>query len=122
MRRARWLQPKQRSAPRPCARSSRQTCGHVGACGGRRAQQAQDPDDAGGLGGTTFGGLTTTNLPSGFAANLSYTATNVILNLTAQLGTPTPGPNAPGPNAPGPNTLSGNPQNIATALNNFFNN
>ena len=72
---------------------------------------------AGGLGGTTFGGLTTTNLPSGFAANLSYTATNVILNLTAQLGTPTPGPNAPGPN-----TLSGNPQNIATALNNFFNN
>jgi outer membrane autotransporter protein len=72
---------------------------------------------AGGLGGTTFGGLTTTNLPSGFAANLSYTATNMILNLTAQLGTPTPGPNAPGPN-----TLSGNPQNIATALNAFFNN
>ena len=30
---------------------------------------------AGGLGGTTFGSLTTTNLPAGFAASLSYTNT-----------------------------------------------
>ena len=42
---------------------------------------------AGGLGGTTFNSLTTTNLPAGFAASLSYTNSEVILNLTAQLHT-----------------------------------
>ena len=40
---------------------------------------------AGGLGGTTFNVLTTTNLPAGFTPSLSYTATDVILNLTAAL-------------------------------------
>src|SRR6516162_11031055 len=38
---------------------------------------------AGGLGGTTFNALTTSNLPAGFTASLSYTATDAILNLTA---------------------------------------
>ena len=40
---------------------------------------------AGGLGGTTFNALTTSNLPAGFSASLSYSASDVILNLTAQL-------------------------------------
>ena len=62
---------------------------------------------AGGLGGTTFNTLTTTNLPAGFTPSLSYTATDVILNLTSALGT---------------GGLSGNQQNVAGALNNFFNN
>ena len=40
---------------------------------------------AGGRSGT-FGGLTTSTLPAGFSASLSYTATDAILNLTATLG------------------------------------
>jgi autotransporter-associated beta strand protein/T5SS/PEP-CTERM-associated repeat protein len=67
---------------------------------------------AGGLGGTTFNSLTTTNLPAGFAASLSYTNSEVILNLTAQLHT----------NAISANGLSANQKNVATALDNFFNN
>ena len=39
----------------------------------------------GGLGGT-FAALGTTNLPPGFSASLSYTATDVLLNLIATLG------------------------------------
>jgi autotransporter-associated beta strand protein/T5SS/PEP-CTERM-associated repeat protein len=66
---------------------------------------------AGGLGGTTFNSLTTTNLPAGFAASLSYTNSEVILNLTAQLHT----------NAISANGLSANQKNVATALDNFFN-
>jgi autotransporter-associated beta strand protein len=86
---------------------------------------------AGGLNGTTFNNLTTTNLPAGFIASLSYTATNAILNLTAALGQPAapgvpgvPGvPGAPsGPNALGPGALSFNQFNVANSLNNFFNN
>ena len=53
---------------------------------------------AGGLNGTTFNTLTTTNLPAGFTANLSYTESDVILNLTATLGQPS-GPSAPAPPA-----------------------
>jgi uncharacterized protein YhjY with autotransporter beta-barrel domain len=53
--------------------------------------------------------LTTSNLPAGFTPNLSYTDTDVILNLTATLGA-----------LAGP--LSVNQQNVANALNNFFNN
>ncbi|MGZ3284315.1 MAG: autotransporter-associated beta strand repeat-containing protein, partial [Xanthobacteraceae bacterium] len=64
---------------------------------------------AGGLGGTTFNNVTTTNLPAGFAASLSYTASDVILNLTAQLHTIQAG------------GLSENQRNVATALDNFFN-
>ncbi len=74
---------------------------------------------AGGLNGTTFNTLTTSNLPAGFTASLSYTATNAILNLTAALGQPgAPG----GPNALGAGGLSFNQFNVANSLNNFFNN
>jgi len=62
---------------------------------------------AGGLGGTTFTGATTANLPPGFATALSYSATDVFLNLTAQLG-----------NQSG---LNQNQQNVANAINGFFN-
>jgi outer membrane autotransporter protein len=73
----------------------------------------------GGLNGTTFNTLTTTNLPAGFTANLSYTATNVVVNLTATLGQPSaPG----GPNALGTGGLSINQGNVANSLNTFFNN
>ncbi|NVO14547.1 MAG: autotransporter domain-containing protein [Rhodoplanes sp.] len=67
---------------------------------------------AAGLGGTTFSGLATTNLPAGFSAGLSYTATDVLLNLTAVLGTP---------GAMGTGGFNGNQQAVADALNNFFN-
>jgi uncharacterized protein with beta-barrel porin domain len=63
---------------------------------------------AGGLGGTTFSALTTSNLPTNFAASLSYTPTDVVLNLAAVLGQGA--------------GLSGNQQNVAGALNGFFNN
>ena len=67
---------------------------------------------AGGLNGTTFNTLATSNLPAGFTASLSYTATDAILNLTAVLG---------GPSALGTSGLSVNQHNVANSLNNFFN-
>src|SRR5262249_48040132 len=67
----------------------------------------------------TFSSLTTFGLPAAFTANLSYTSTNAILNLTATLGQPS-GPGGPG--ALGATALSGNQQNVANALNSFFNN
>jgi hypothetical protein len=67
---------------------------------------------AGGLGGTTFNTLTTSNLPAGFTASLSYTATDAILNLTATLGRPSALTCA----------FSLNQCNVANALNAFFNN
>jgi hypothetical protein len=73
---------------------------------------------AGGLNGTTFNTLTTSNLPAGFTASLSYTATDAILNLTAALGQPS-GPSGPG--ALGTGGLTVNQLNVANALNNFFN-
>jgi autotransporter-associated beta strand protein/T5SS/PEP-CTERM-associated repeat protein len=63
---------------------------------------------AGGLNGTTFNALTS-NLPAGFRASLSYTANDVILNLTASLGTI------------GTTGLSINQRNVANALDGFFN-
>jgi outer membrane autotransporter protein len=68
---------------------------------------------AGGLSGT-FSSLNTSNLPAGFTASLSYTATNAILNLTATLGRR--------PSDLGIGGLSINQTNVAEALNNFFNN
>jgi autotransporter-associated beta strand protein len=70
---------------------------------------------AGGLAGTTFNALTTSNLPAGFSANLSYSATDVILNLTATLGQPS------GPAALGTSGLSINQKNVANSLNTSFN-
>ena len=76
---------------------------------------------AGGLNGTTFNTLTTTSLPAGFTASLTYTATDAILNLTATLGSPaarraerTRRARA----APSASTSC----NVANALNAFFNN
>src|SRR6516164_1631115 len=78
---------------------------------------------AGGRSGT-FSALTTANLPAGFSASLSYTATDVILNLTAALGTLTTlgVPNAAsGPGAPAC-AFSINQCNVANAIDAFFNN
>ena len=71
---------------------------------------------AGGLGGTTFNALTTSNLPAGFTASLSYTATDAILNLTATLAQPS-GPSGPSALAC---AFSVNQCNVANALNAFF--
>ena len=62
----------------------------------------------GGLGGTTFDGLTGT-LP-GFSAALSYSATDAFLKLTAELG------------GGGGGGLSQSQQNAANTINAFFNN
>jgi uncharacterized protein with beta-barrel porin domain len=62
---------------------------------------------AGGLGGTTFAGVASTNLPAGLAASLSYGADDVFLNLK-----------------PGFTAFAGlnvNQQNVANALAGFFN-
>jgi autotransporter-associated beta strand protein len=61
---------------------------------------------AGGLGGTTFASFNTTALPAGFKASVSYTPTDVLLNLTGSLATTNLPPNA---------------QNVANALNTIFN-
>jgi hypothetical protein len=60
----------------------------------------------GGLGGTTFSAVSG-NVPAGFVETLSYTATDVFLNLQAQIGSG--------------GGLNRNQQNVADALNNFFN-
>jgi autotransporter-associated beta strand protein len=75
---------------------------------------------AGGRSGT-FNTLTTTNLPAGFTASLSYTTTDAILNLTATLAQPS---TPIGPSEPGalPCAFSVNQCNVANALNAFFNN
>jgi uncharacterized protein with beta-barrel porin domain len=62
---------------------------------------------SGGLGGTTFSGLATSGLGAGFDASLSYSADDVLLNLSAALGAGT--------------ALNPNQQNVASAINNFFN-
>jgi uncharacterized protein with beta-barrel porin domain len=61
---------------------------------------------AGGFGGTTFSGVSG-NLPAGFGTSLSYTTTDVFLNLT------------PGLSIGG---LNRNQQSVANAINTFFNN
>jgi autotransporter-associated beta strand protein len=67
-----------------------------------------------------FSALTTTGLPPGFSSNLGYSATDVVLNLTAQLGQP----QQMQPSGPSPlgGVLPRNPYNVATAINGFFNN
>ena len=63
----------------------------------------------GGLGGTTFAGLTNTGLPAGASDSLSYSANDddVYLNLTPGFTRYT--------------GLNGNQQNVANALTNYFN-
>jgi fibronectin-binding autotransporter adhesin len=58
-----------------------------------------------GLNGTTFAGVSTGN--PNFDASLSYTNTNVLLGISAALGSGTP--------------LNGNERNVASEINNFFN-
>ena len=58
------------------------------------------------LDGTTFAGLKVTNMPGGLVASLSYSASDVFLNLTA---------------APSLNGLTINERNVAIALENYFN-
>ena len=62
---------------------------------------------SGGLGGTTFDSLT---VAPGFTGTLTYTPTDVLLALNANLG-----------GAGGGANLNVNQQNVATALNTFFN-
>jgi len=69
---------------------------------------------SGGLAGT-FSGVSG-NVPAGFTQSLSYTATDVILNLTANLAGPS------GPSALPSGGFSSNQQNVANSLNTFFNN
>jgi autotransporter-associated beta strand protein len=61
---------------------------------------------AGGLGGTMFSGLTNTNLPAGLVDTLSYSATNVYLNLEPGFTQFT--------------GLSTNQQSVVAALANYF--
>src|SRR5215831_8731025 len=77
---------------------------------------------AGGRSGT-FSALTTANLPAGFSASLSYTATDATLNLTAALGALTllGVPNAPGGSGAPACAFNINQCNVANALNAFFN-
>jgi autotransporter-associated beta strand protein len=69
------------------------------------AKTTYDILHAAGVGGT-FAGFSSTNMP-GFGGRLTYTSSDVLLNLTAQLG------------AGG--GLGANQQNAANAINNFFN-
>jgi len=64
----------------------------------------------GGLGGTTFAGLTNTNLPGNFHDSLSYDANNAYLDLMLDF---TPGPDYGG-------GLNRNQQNVADALLGYF--
>ena len=50
-----------------------------------RVAHVYHPLGRGGLNGTTFKTSATSNLPAGFTANLSYTNSDVILNLTGTL-------------------------------------
>jgi uncharacterized protein with beta-barrel porin domain len=65
---------------------------------------------AGGFSGTFAPAVQTSNLPPGFTTSLSYTQTDVLLNVTAKLGGPQ--------QATG---LSSNHLSVADAINNFFN-
>ena len=60
----------------------------------------------GGLGGSTFGTLANSNLPSSVTSNLSYDANNVYLNLALSFAVP--------------GGLSGNQTNVGNALTGFF--
>jgi Passenger-associated-transport-repeat len=70
----------------------------------------------GGLGGTMFAGVNSTSLPAGFTETVTNAGNDVKLNLTASVGGGGNGSSIPG------NGLNVNQQNVANALNNFFNN
>jgi autotransporter-associated beta strand protein len=70
------------------------------------AKQYTIVNATGGVSGS-FAGPVSTNLPANFSSSLSYDANNAFLNLTAALGAQ--------------QGLSGNQQNVANAINGFFN-
>jgi len=75
---------------------------------GAYVQKQYDILHAGGVTGT-FAALNTVDLPAGFTASLVYTPTDVYLDLASNIGqVPT-------------NNLNINQQNVANALNNYFN-
>ena len=76
---------------------------------GSYLQKAYTILQSAGLGGTTFNALTTTNLPAGFLAQLTYSGGNVLLDLAAAL-----------PNG-GRSGLNVNQTNVANALDHYFN-
>jgi uncharacterized protein with beta-barrel porin domain len=123
------INPSSASSANAIAGGSATLAGTVNAAfaaGGYVARTYTILSAAGGLNGTTFNALSTSNLPAGFTAALSYTANSVLLNLTATLGQPS-GPTGPGGSPTGPGALgtggfSVNQQNVANALNGFFNN
>jgi T5SS/PEP-CTERM-associated repeat protein len=77
--------------------------------GSRVVKQYTILNAAGGLGGSTFGPVVNTNLPSGFKSSLSYDANNAYLNLALNFTAP-----------PG-STLNVNQQGVGNALVSFFN-
>jgi autotransporter-associated beta strand protein len=95
----------------------------------------------GGLGGSTFAGVTSGNLPAGFSQSLSYTGTDVMLNLTLNIGNgsnssnnssgsnsnssssnSSNSSNSSGNGAPAVSGFNRNQQSAANAIVNFFNN
>jgi uncharacterized protein with beta-barrel porin domain len=79
------------------------------AAGSYVARQYNILNATGGLGGSTFGSMVTTSLPSGFHSSLSYDNNNAYLDLALNFVAP-------------PNSgLSGNQQGVGNALVNFFN-
>lgn len=79
------------------------------AAGSYVAKQYTILNAAGGLGGSTFGSVVNTNLPSGFLSSLSYDANNAYLNLALDLGPKFGG------------GLNANQQNVANTLTGYFN-
>ena len=77
------------------------------AAGSRVSQRYTILTATGGLGGTSFAGLTTGNLPAGVSDSLSYDAHDVYLNLTAAFSNYT--------------GLNVNQQAVANGLTNYFN-
>jgi outer membrane autotransporter protein len=77
----------------------------------------------GGLGGTMFSGVNSSSLPAGFTETVTNVGNDVKLNLTAALGGGSGGGGSGGSGGnsiPG-NGLAVNQQNVANALNHFFN-
>jgi T5SS/PEP-CTERM-associated repeat protein/autotransporter-associated beta strand protein len=77
--------------------------------GSQVAKQYTILNAGGGLGGSTFGSVVNTNLPSGFKSSLSYDANNAYLNLALNFAAPPGG------------TLNVNQQGVGNALVSFFN-
>jgi autotransporter-associated beta strand protein len=75
--------------------------------GGSYAPKSYTIVTSAGLGGTTFDAVTLTGTPSGFSADVAYTTTDALLNLTATLGKG--------------QGLDRNQQVVANAMNSFFN-